>query len=183
VTSGASNLAQGKFKNAATNVGRVFINTVFGMFGMVDWASNIGLEKPATEDVGQALGRWGVGTGPYLMLPLYGPSTLRDVSDPIFDWVVWPSGQIRDNTAGSITFTVMRGLDARARLLPLDKVLEDGMIFDQYSYIRDSYLQSRYNAVHDGQPPKPLVLGPTDDDDDDETPIATTTPPVAGDHE
>lgn len=162
VTSIIGNTMQGEMKKAASDVGRVLINTIFGMFGLVDWASDLGLEKH-DRTIGKALGRWGIGTGPYLVLPVLGPNTLRDTSDLAFNWTVGVPAQF--NTIGSVSYGIAGGVDARAGLLPYEKTLEEQLIFDKYAYIRDIFLQRRHNDVYEGNPPEPLRLGPPDIED------------------
>jgi phospholipid-binding lipoprotein MlaA len=157
VNSIIGNVMEGEFKNATKDMGRVLINTVFGMFGLVDWASDMGLEKQE-RGIGKALGRWGIGTGPYLVLPFLGPLTVRDSADPIFNWTVGVPAHFNTHK-GEYSYLVIGGIGVRASLLPYERALEDQLIFDKYAYIRDSYLQKRYNDVYRGNPPTPFVLG------------------------
>ncbi len=149
-----NNLLQFKFNNALTSSMRLVVNSTFGLAGLVDLASDIGLEKH-NEDFGQTLGYHGVATGPYIVLPLLGPSSVRDAggrvldiaSDPVFigSFFVAPFiGPI----VGSTRFT-----DARAGLLKNEKTVEEAAL-DKYEFIREAYLQRRRNLVHDGNPPK-----------------------------
>jgi phospholipid-binding lipoprotein MlaA len=182
VTSSVSNVMQGDFKNAASDLGRVLVNTVFGMFGLVDWASGLGLKKNK-KDIGQALGAWGIGSGPYLVWPLLGPSTLRDTSDLVVNWTVGVPTHFK-TTTGRTSYAVANSISLRASLLPYDAMLKTDAIFDTYSYIRDSYLQKRYNDIYNGMPPTPLILGEVDDEQEmtQNTPPATTensTDPIA----
>jgi phospholipid-binding lipoprotein MlaA len=156
-------LLQGKGSEAGHSMGRVMVNTTLGMFGLVDWASDMGLKK-SDEDIGQALGSWGMGSGPYLMIPLRGPTTLRDSSDMAVRFFADPL-DIWDGTQ-ELSTQVIRygawGIEQRRQLLPLDPLVNAQA--DPYAYIRDAYLQRRYFRVWDGNPPKPLQLGPTDEE-------------------
>lgn len=155
----ANDLLQLKFTNASRDGVRLVANTVFGGLGLVDVASKRGITK-RREDFGQTLGYWGVGNGPFLMLPFLGPSTLRDAGGIIADARIDPQWQIDDvPLRNSVTAT--RIIDLRASLLPADKVLEQQP--DRYSFLRDAYLQRRRNLIYDGEPPKELL----DDDLED----------------
>ncbi|WP_432722463.1 VacJ family lipoprotein [Jeongeupia wiesaeckerbachi] len=154
-------LFQGKFGEASTSAGRVIVNTTFGMFGLFDWGTRMGLNK-GNADFGQTLGHWGVGSGPYLMVPFYGPMTLRDSADPLVR-LSWGPIDYIDPLAGQIAYYGIYLVDARSKLLPLDAMLDTQL--DPYAYLRDAYLQARWNKVYDGQPPHPLQLGEPDDDD------------------
>jgi phospholipid-binding lipoprotein MlaA len=145
----ANDLLQFKFKQAASDGSRVIFNSTFGLLGLFNVTDK--LEKH-NEDFGQTLGYWGVPSGPYLMLPILGPSTIRDAT-----------GRYADSFVGVISNTkhvptrnsawVMDGLDARVGLLEQEKVLDDAVI-DRYSFIRDAYLMRRQSRVYDGNPPR-----------------------------
>jgi phospholipid-binding lipoprotein MlaA len=144
-------LLQGKPREAIGDLSRFVINSTFGFFGVADIASSIGLEKHY-EDFGQTLGVWGLEAGPYLVLPLLGPSTIRDsvgvaagfAADPVSRYAQVP---VRN------TYSAVRFVDIRASLFPSEKLL-DGAALDKYSFIRDGYLQRRRNLVFDGNPPQ-----------------------------
>ncbi|MBM3115945.1 VacJ family lipoprotein [Jeongeupia naejangsanensis] len=155
-------LFQGKFGEAGTSAGRVIVNTTFGMFGLFDWGTRMGLDK-GKADFGQTLGHWGIGSGPYLMVPFYGPMTLRDSADPLVR-LSWGPIDYIDPLWGQIAYYGVYLVDARSKLLPLDAMLDSQI--DPYAYLRDAYLQARWNKVYDGLPPHPLPLGEPDDDDD-----------------
>ena len=165
--SSVGSLLQGKFKETGTTLGRVAVNTTLGVFGIFDWASGMNLPKP-DEDIGQAFGRWGMGTGPYIMLPLLGPSDLRDVVDPAVRSFYGPVTWL-DTTTEKVVYSVVDGVNMRAQVLPLDAMIESQP--DPYAYIRDAYLQRRWYKVYDGNPPHPLPLG--EDDPDDDAPLPT----------
>ena len=151
---GLNNLLQGKPGAAASDFGRVMINSTVGLLGLIDIASDVGLEKH-DEDFGQTLASWGVGDGPYLMLPLLGPRTLRDTAALPVDWSADPLDHVDHvRTRNSLQF--WRLADRRAELLPADKVIEEAAL-DKYSYIRDAWLQRRRNLVYDGDPPREKI--------------------------
>jgi phospholipid-binding lipoprotein MlaA len=158
----ANDLLQFKFRNAAGDASRVIFNTTFGVAGLFVVASAWGLEKH-DEDFGQTLGYWGVGNGPYLVLPLLGPSTLRDTLGRVVD----NQGDLVTNISDVPTRNSGIGLrltDHRARLLDTEKILEEAAI-DPYLFLRDAYLQRRRSLVYDGNPP------PQEFDDDTGEPL------------
>ncbi|MBT9611757.1 MAG: VacJ family lipoprotein [Burkholderiales bacterium] len=146
-----NNLLQFKFSQAASDVARLIANTTFGIGGLFDVATSFGLEKH-NEDFGQTLGYWGVGDGPFLMLPILGPSNLRDTVglaayyqlDPVWNLSHIPTR----NTLGAL-----RVIDRRARLLDAEKVLDEAAL-DPYTFLRDAYIQQRRNLIYDGNPPR-----------------------------
>lgn len=146
----ANQLMQGKPKDAFTDLARFAINTVCSLGGMADVASSMGLEKHR-EDFGQTLGRWGVASGPYLVLPLFGPSSLRDAPGRVVDLASDPMHFVGSDGQRNNAY-VFRLVDARAGLLRSGQVLEDAAL-DKYSFLRDSYLQRRRSQVFDGDPP------------------------------
>lgn len=162
--SAIGSVLEGRFKDAGTSVGRVAVNTTIGLFGIFDWASDMNLPKP-DQDLGLALGHWGIGSGPYLMLPFLGPTTLRDSVDPGVRWFYGP-GSYLNTTGEKIAWGAVEGINLRAQVLPLDAMIESQP--DPYAYIRDAYLQRRWYKVYDGQPPHPLQLGDTGEDDGDD---------------
>lgn len=146
-----NNLLQGKVTSAASDVGRVFLNTTIGVAGIFDVATEFGLEKH-DEDFGQTFGRWGVSDGPYLVLPLLGPSTVRDSFGQALDINFDPAANI-DKVPTRNSTVALRGINDRARLLPTDKIVEEAAL-DRYAYIREAYLQRRRSKVYDGEPPR-----------------------------
>jgi len=148
---GVNNLLQGKIPAAASDFGRVLINTTVGVLGLIDWASDAGLEKH-DEDFGQTFGRWGVGNGAYVVIPVFGPRTARDTVGLVLDVAADPVVQHRPKRTRDIA-AVLRMVNDRANLLAADKVVEEAAL-DKYSYIRDAYLQRRRNLIHDGNPPR-----------------------------
>lgn len=143
-------LLQGKPADAASDAGRVVVNTVFGFGGLVDLASDLGMRKHA-EDFGQTFGRWGVPDGPYLVLPIFGPSNIRDTVGWAFDTATYPLVLV-DDTAFRNGSLGLRIVDTRERLLDAERVVE-GAALDRYSFLRDAYLQRRRSQVWDGNPP------------------------------
>jgi len=151
-----NNLLQGKLPDAASDVGRVVVNTTAGILGLFDVATEIGLEKH-NEDFGQTLGRWGVGDGPYLVLPFFGPSNLRDGLGRLVDYRTDPITYV-DPSRDRNQLWLARLVSTRAELLDTSKILETAAL-DPYEFLRDAYLQRRRNLVYDGNPP------PEKDDD------------------
>lgn len=147
-----NHLLQGKWEGALNSLVRVTTNSVFGLGGLIDIATEAGIDRE-TEDLGQTLGAWGVGSGPYVVLPLFGPSTLRDTATWVPDRYVSPSLLVdRDVTRAALTATNV--IDTRAGLLQATRML-DSIALDRYSFVRDAYLQRRLNQVYDGNPPEP----------------------------
>ncbi len=146
-----NNLLQGKFIDAISDVGRVVINSTVGIAGFFDVATHFGMEKH-NEDFGQTLGYWGVGDGPFLMLPVVGPSNLRDAAARIVDYKTDPITYVRSMRLRNSLWGT-RALSQRADLLDTSKILETAAL-DPYEFLRDAYLQRRRNLVHDGAPPR-----------------------------
>jgi phospholipid-binding lipoprotein MlaA len=148
----ANNLLQGKPESAANDIGRFLINSTIGVLGLFDVATDMGLDKNK-EDFGQTLGVWGVPDGPYVVLPFFGASNVRDtvgfVVDIETDFILNSNKLNRDQKIGS---TVLRVINRRADLLDAGQLLEDAA-FDKYSFVRDGYIQRRRNQIHDGNPP------------------------------
>ncbi len=148
---GLNNILQGKFLDGWTDWARFGFNTVFGILGINDVASEMGLEKH-DEDFGQTFGRWGAGNGPYLVLPLFGPSTLRDAGGLALDAAADPVPRHRpvdERNAATVTRLVSR----RADLLDASRLLDDAAL-DRYVFLRDAYLQRRRSLIFDGNPPR-----------------------------
>ncbi len=166
-----NDLFQLKFKQAASDTGRLLINSTVGLLGFIDVATDIGLPKH-DEDFGQTLGYWGVNSGPYIVLPILGPSSARDavgvgtdlLFDPTFYYAASPTTE-----AGQAILAggAVRGVDKRADLLGLEKVLQTAAL-DKYAYFRDAYLARREYLVYDGDPPQTDEEGLFDDDGEEE---------------
>jgi phospholipid-binding lipoprotein MlaA len=148
---GVNNLLQGKPDQALSDLGRVVVNSTVGILGLFDVATEAGLEKHE-EDFGQTFGRWGVGDGAYVVIPVFGPRTVRDTAGLVLDVAADPVGNV-DHVATRNSLLALRMIDTRADLLPADKVIEEAAL-DKYAYVRDGYLQRRRNLVHDGNPPR-----------------------------
>jgi len=149
--SAVNQLLQGKFDNTATMTMRVLTNTFIGLGGLLDPASEMGLERKA-EDLGQTLGWYGVPPGPYLVLPLFGPSDVRDaVALPGDEYVgaplLFPAANDR------IGLAVTGIVDARANLLSASDMLDE-IALDRYTFLRDAYITRRRSLVYDGNPPE-----------------------------
>jgi len=148
---GVNNLLQGKPADAFNDWGRVLVNTTIGILGLIDVASEMGMEKH-DEDFGQTFGRWGVDSGAYVVLPFFGPRTVRDTVGLAIDVSVDPVANI-DHVPTRNSLLALRIVDTRADLLPADKVIEEAAL-DKYAYVRDGYLQRRRSLIHDGNPPR-----------------------------
>jgi phospholipid-binding lipoprotein MlaA len=151
---GANNLLQGKPGQAASDVGRFLLNSTVGVFGLIDVASPMGLDKH-NEDLGQTLAVWGVGDGPYVVLPIFGPRTLRDATTlGAENWLLEVDlvGRVYPvRTRNSLR--ALRLVETRAAFLPAEKVLDQAAL-DKYNYLKSAYLQRRRNLVYDGKPPR-----------------------------
>jgi phospholipid-binding lipoprotein MlaA len=144
--SAVNNLLQGKGNDSLVSVGRFLVNSTVGIVGIFDVASELGLERKE-EDFGQVLGVWGVGTGPYLMLPALGPSDFRSFTGDIVDNVYWPMTVIEDPYV--IASNVVKVLETRASLLDQEETLNRSL--DQYLFVRDAYFQRLEFQVKDGK--------------------------------
>jgi phospholipid-binding lipoprotein MlaA len=142
---------QGKVADGVSDFGRVLLNSTVGLFGLIDVASDVGMEKH-DEDFGQTFGRWGAGSGAYVVLPLMGPSSVRDVLGSVVDSNTSLIPQVNDVSVRN-SLMALNLIDKRAGFLAADKVVEAAAL-DKYSYVRDAYLQRRNNLVHDGNPPR-----------------------------
>jgi phospholipid-binding lipoprotein MlaA len=151
----ANSVAQLKLRNSAETFMRLNVNTFFGLGGLLDVASEAGIYRHE-EDFGQTLGRWGVGPGPYVVLPVLGPSTVRDTAALPVNSAGSVIGNMHD-VAWRNSLTVLQAVDTRARYLRAGRLLNDAAL-DKYTFTRDAYLQHRRSDVYDGNPP----------DDDDE---------------
>jgi phospholipid-binding lipoprotein MlaA len=144
--SAVNSLLQFHLQDAEENLARFQLNTMFGLFGIFDIASDANIERHH-EDFGQTLGRWGMPAGPYLVLPLLGPSTLRDAAALPVDWHYDILHHFGSEAASNIGYGV-RAVDARSNLLRVSSVLDEASL-DKYSFTRDAYLQRRRAEVFD----------------------------------
>jgi phospholipid-binding lipoprotein MlaA len=149
---GTNNLLQGKFVAGANDFGRVLVNSTLGILGIFDVATPLGFERH-NEDFGQTLAVWGVDDGPYVVLPFFGPRTVRDAGGLAVDMAADPLGHQDDHVRSRNTLTGLRILDTRAELLPADRVIREAAT-DRYAYLREAYLQRRRSLIHDGRPPR-----------------------------
>lgn len=144
-----NNFLQGKGRDGVVDVGRFLMNSSVGLGGLIDVGEEFGLEQH-DEDFGQTLAVWGVGDGPYVVVPFFGPQTLRDA-------VAMPANVLGhplthyDNRSVRDKLAALDAIDARTRLLNAERLLADSA--DRYITIRESYLQNRQYDVHDGDPP------------------------------
>ncbi len=171
---------QGKIKQAFRSVDRFLLNVTLGVGGVADPATLLGRpEEP--EDFGQTFAHWGIKSGPYVMLPFFGPSTLRDSFGVAFDFGLHPSDFVRNAAlhptlawkAGQITLGV---IDLRSRLEDQGGDAALAASLDEYTLVKSAYLQHRRNAIWDGNPP---YVPEDDDSDDSETAPAPATAPLA----
>jgi phospholipid-binding lipoprotein MlaA len=151
VTVLANDILQLKLEQSARDFLRLTFNTTFGFFGLLDIASEMGLQKH-NEDFGQSLGYWGVGPGPYLVLPFMGPSTIRDtVGGSVESGYTDLTRNYHDVSTRNPTMA-LRLINRRAELLGASKVMDSAGL-DQYEFMRDFYLERRKGLVYDGRPP------------------------------
>jgi phospholipid-binding lipoprotein MlaA len=150
VWSMANSAMQLKGQHAAESFMRVAVNTVFGLGGVLDIATEMRLERHK-EDFGQTLGYWGVKPGPYVVLPILGPSTLRDGLTFPVDYQGDAARRFSDQATRN-SLTAVRVVDTRANLLKTVDTVKEASL-DPYSFVRDAYLQKRENDVYDGNPP------------------------------
>ncbi|WP_254050807.1 VacJ family lipoprotein [Zoogloea sp. LCSB751] len=170
---GVNNLLQGKVVDGLSDGGRFLLNSTVGLLGVFDVATEIGLEKH-DEDLGQTLGRWGVGDGPYVVLPLLGSSNVRDGLSLIGDFRFDPLMQLEDVGARN-SVSGLRLISRRAALLGADTAADEAAL-DKYGYMRSFYMQYRRNQIYDGQPPREKD---PDDEDADDGKSATATDAAA----
>lgn len=148
VWSFVNNVLQLKPQAAAESWMRFNVNTVFGLGGVLDWATEMGIQRHR-EDFGKTLGHWGVASGPYLVLPVLGPSTVRDAAALVVDAKGDLVMQV-DNVSSRNSLYVLRAVDIRARLLRVGEVLDQAAL-DKYSFTRDAYLQRRGGVIDTDQ--------------------------------
>lgn len=167
----ANDVLQLKFKQAASDTARFLVNSSIGVLGIFDIATKMGFEKH-NEDFGQTLGYWGIGSGPYIVLPLFGPSSVRDTIGWVGDIVLRPDYYYATSTDEQARYVLLTTssieiVDERAELLQLEAVFKAAAL-DKYSYIRDAYLARRKYLVYDGKPPEEDSVFEEDDIFDDD---------------
>ncbi len=144
VWSVVNNLLQFKIQESVETLTRVGINTTLGFGGVLDIGSEMRLSKN-TQDFGQTLGVWGIDSGPYVVLPLFGPSTVRDSVGTVVDVSADLVSNLK-NVPSRNSLTVLRGVDARAELLDATRIIDQAAL-DKYSFTRDLYLQRRASSI------------------------------------
>lgn len=144
-------LLQGKPSEAGNSAARVLINTTIGILGLADPASDMGYAK-TFEDFGQTFGRWGVEPGPYFVIPLLGPSTVRDTAGTALDFIYSPVNSVITDPANRNVSRGLIAIDRRSELLGAEGTI-DALSFDKYSGVRDAWLAHRRSQVYDGDPP------------------------------
>ncbi len=167
-------LLQGKPKIAANAVGRFVVNTVLGVGGLADHATDLGLEKQK-EDFGQTLAVWGMNSGPYLMLPLFGPATFRDTLGLGVDFVSDPyrisQREIGMTGRERLSLTGLEVIDLRSRLMDtVDDLVRDSA--DEYALVRSAYLQNRQSLITDGVEDEPETPLPVLEENSEQAPAA-----------
>ncbi|MBE0509406.1 MAG: VacJ family lipoprotein [Chromatiales bacterium] len=156
-----NNLLQGKPGKSASDLSRIVWNTTIGLGGFIDVASHMDLPKH-NEDFGQTLGVWGVGPGPYFVLPFLGPSTIRDTGGRAVQWYKDPLADYVSSE--DYPYLIALNLvDTRASMLRTTRLLDSASL-DSYSFMRDAYLQRREYLIHDGNPPEQEVFDPFADE-------------------
>ena len=148
--SGINHVLQGKKERAGDDFGRVLLNSTFGIAGLFDPASEMGITKDKT-DFGITFGKWGAPQGPYIFVPLFGPTTVRDGTGWLVRIYANPIGYINDIRLRNSLYG-LNYLDTRAQLLSAEGVLEAAAL-DKYRYLRNAYLRARRYQVYDGKPP------------------------------
>ena len=139
-----------KGQPAAQSLMRVVVNSTLGIYGVFDVATGMGIER-RKEDFGQTLGFWGLQPGPYVVLPLLGPATLRDTVALPLDWQASPGRYFHDSSS-STGVTLLNVTETRAGLLATTDAVRQASL-DPYTFVRDAWLQKRQNDVYDGNPP------------------------------
>ena len=141
---------QGKWDKMGNDMGRVMINTGFGFGGLIDIASEAGIPR-GMEDFGQTFGYWGIPQGPYLFIPLWGPTTVRDGTGSILRLLWSPTNEIPDVAVRNVVYGLVTVNEAPGAVDAWKLV--DQASLDKYTFVRRAYLQRREYLVHDGNPP------------------------------
>jgi len=157
-------LLQFKFHAAAATSARFVFNSTFGLLGLIDVASDMDLPKQH-EDFGQTLAVWGVDRGPYLVLPIIGPMTIRDTAGLAVDWTYFDPIFKRQTLEQSLVTLTIKYIDIRAGLIKATDILDE-TVPDKYSFVRDAWLSRREFMIYDGNPPEELTYDELFDDED-----------------
>ena len=148
--SAVNDLLQGDLDRFGNDMGRVILNTGFGFAGIFDLASQVGIPR-GNQDFGLTFGKWGFDQGPYLFIPLFGPTTFRDGAGWITRLAIGPVGYIPDVPVRNILYGT-GAVDVRAQYMGATKMVDTAAL-DRYLFIRNAYLQRRRYMVYDGKPP------------------------------
>lgn len=143
-----------KGKQLGSDIMRLSVNTLFGLLGLIDVGTPMGLPKHE-ESFADTLGFWGVESGPYIVLPILGPSSVRDAPSLIVDFLIHPASLVKP-TSAVVGLASVRAVDTRSELLKTTD-LRDQLALDPYVFTRESYYQWRQNRVYDGEPPKVII--------------------------
>ena len=158
-SSAVNNLLQGKGKGAAKSTGRFLINSTVGLLGLIDVASHMGLEVN-NEEFGEVLGKWGVNTGPYIMLPAMGPTDTRNFAGDLVDSAYFP---LDDLTLWIKALRIsIKAVEGRISLMAQEQMLNDSL--DPYLFVREAYFQRSQFKLYDGNVPKPQVTEKEEED-------------------
>jgi phospholipid-binding lipoprotein MlaA len=166
---GINNVLEGRGQQAGDDFGRVLLNSTFGLGGIFDLASMMGINKDK-KDFGITFGKWGAPSGPYLFIPLFGPTTVRDGTGTLVRLFIGPVGYIPEVAVRNTIYGVGY-VDARAQALDAESVLDTAAI-DRYRFLRNAYLKNRLYQIYDGKPPPEA-----DDAEATTTPAAAAPPP------
>lgn len=147
-----NDIFQLKFHQAASDLTRIVFNTFIGLGGLIDVSTEFGLPKH-NEDFGQTLGYWGVGSGPYLVLPIIGSSNIRDSAGFVVDTAEFDPLQNIPDKSERYNAIGLKYIDLRADLINASNIIDETAI-DRYAYTRDAWKQHRKNLVYDGHPPQ-----------------------------
>lgn len=143
-----------KGEQMTSDILRFSVNTIFGIFGLIDMGTPMGLPKHE-ESFADTLGFWGVGSGPFIMLPILGPSSIRDAPSLAVDFMIHPLRQVSP-TSARFGLASVRAVDRRSELLKTTDI-RDELALDPYIFTRESYYQWRQNRIYDGDPPKVII--------------------------
>ena len=146
-----NDILQFKFVQAIEDTTRFIFNSTIGLLGLIDVATPMGLPKH-NEDFGQTFATWGIGSGPYVVLPFFGSKTLRGTGGFVIESIYDPIYNIKNNDDALWGAVSLRAIDTRYKLLSASRIVEQAAI-DKYSFVRDAYLQHRKNLIFDGNPP------------------------------